>query len=42
MVGFRNVAVHDYQTVNLNIVKSILSTRLGDFETFIETLHQPG
>lgn len=36
MVGFRNVAVHDYQTVNLNIVKSIICERLGDFATFID------
>lgn len=34
MVGFRNIAVHDYQTVNLSIVKSILEKNLQDFLTF--------
>jgi len=34
MVGFRNVAVHEYQTLDLQIVKSIITTRLADFEAF--------
>ncbi len=34
MVGFRNVAVHDYRKLNLEVVKSILDTRLGDFRDF--------
>jgi uncharacterized protein YutE (UPF0331/DUF86 family) len=34
MVGFRNVAVHDYQSLNLDIVKSIVVERLGDFAAF--------
>lgn len=38
MVGFRNVAVHDYQKVNLAIVKSILESHLTDFEKLIQEL----
>ena len=34
MVGFRNVAVHDYQRLNLDIVKAIVTERLGDFQEF--------
>jgi len=35
MVGFRNVAVHDYQSLNLKILKSILDKHLSDFTAFI-------
>jgi uncharacterized protein YutE (UPF0331/DUF86 family) len=38
MVGFRNIAVHDYRKLNMEIIKSILETRLDDFHTFGETL----
>lgn len=34
MVGFRNVAVHDYQKLRLEVVKSILEDRLNDFRDF--------
>ncbi|MBO1437618.1 DUF86 domain-containing protein [Meiothermus sp. CFH 77666] len=34
MVGFRNVAVHDYQALSLPILKTILEERLGDFLEF--------
>lgn len=34
MVGFRNIAVHDYQTVNLNIVKEIIEKHLKDLKSF--------
>lgn len=34
MIGFRNVAIHEYQTLDLNIVKSIIDNNLGDFEEF--------
>jgi uncharacterized protein YutE (UPF0331/DUF86 family) len=36
MVGFRNIAVHDYERLNLQIVRSIVTTRLQDFERFCE------
>lgn len=32
MVGFRNVAVHDYQTLNLGVLRAILENNLGDFQ----------
>lgn len=34
MVGFRNVAVHDYQKLRLEILKSILENHLNDFRNF--------
>lgn len=34
MVGFLNVAVHDYQRLNLDIVRSIVRERLDDFIEF--------
>ena len=38
MVGFRNVAIHDYQKLNLDIVRSVLSRHLADFETYCQLL----
>lgn len=34
MVGFRNVALHDYRKLDLQIVKNIVATRLDDFLAF--------
>ena len=36
MVGFRNIAVHDYQNLNIEIVVVIVEKHLGDFEGFAE------
>jgi uncharacterized protein YutE (UPF0331/DUF86 family) len=33
-VGFRNIAVHNYQKLDLDIVRSILSSHLDDFRRF--------
>jgi len=38
MVGFRNIAVHDYQQLDLIILKSIFEHRLGDLEEFIQVV----
>lgn len=38
MVGFRNIAVHDYRKLNLDIVRAVIEKRLGDFREFIEVL----
>jgi uncharacterized protein YutE (UPF0331/DUF86 family) len=38
MVGFRNVAVHDYQRLSLEVVKSILEDHLDDFRTFVSEM----
>lgn len=34
MVGFRNVAVHDYQSLNLNILQSIIENHLDELVEF--------
>lgn len=38
MVGLRNIAVHDYQTLNLEIVKHVVENRLSDFEEFAKSI----
>ena len=38
MVGFRNIAIHDYQTLDVDILKSILSKHLKDLEQFYTTI----
>ena len=38
MVGLRNIAVHDYQTLNLDIVKHVIEHKLVDFETFVSVM----
>jgi len=34
MVGFRNIAVHDYQAVNIDIVENIIKKHLDDVLTY--------
>ncbi len=34
MVGFRNIAIHDYQSINIEILKAILTEHLKDLEDF--------
>jgi uncharacterized protein YutE (UPF0331/DUF86 family) len=38
MVGFRNIAIHDYQAINRDILKSILVKNLKDLEDFYTTV----
>ncbi len=38
MVGFRNIAVHQYQALSLPILRSIVSERLEDFTDLVRTL----
>jgi uncharacterized protein YutE (UPF0331/DUF86 family) len=38
MVGFRNVAVHEYARLNLDIVHTIITKHLDDFRTFSSTI----
>jgi len=40
MVGFRNIAVHDYQNLNLDIVVAIVQKHLDDFETFVADIFE--
>ena len=35
MIGFRNIAVRDYQALNLDIVFNIVLRRLEDFKDFV-------
>jgi len=38
MVGFRNVAVHQYQDLDLNIVEAVIRTGLNELLTFAEAV----
>ncbi len=38
MVGFRNIAVHEYTRLNLDIVHTIITKHLDDFLTFSSTV----
>jgi uncharacterized protein YutE (UPF0331/DUF86 family) len=38
MVGFRNIAVHDYQEINLAILQRILDDHLIDFMQYTKTI----
>ncbi len=38
MVGFRNIAIHDYTTLDVAILKSLLSKNLKDIEQFYTTI----
>lgn len=38
MVGFRNIAVHDYQEINLVILQKILDNHLVDFFEYTKTI----
>jgi len=40
MVGFRNIAVHDYQNLNIEIVVAIVEKHLGDFEGFVKEVFE--
>src|SRR5690625_1035051 len=38
MVGFRNIAVHDYQSLNIDILKSIIEKHVDDFLIFTKVV----
>ena len=38
MVGFRNVAIHNYEKVNLDILHSIINDHLSDFTDFVKAM----
>lgn len=38
MTGFRNIAIYDYQAINKNILKSILSMHLKDLEDYYTSI----
>ena len=37
-VGFRNIAVHQYENINCKIVFAIVQSHLDDFKTFAEAI----
>jgi uncharacterized protein YutE (UPF0331/DUF86 family) len=42
MVGFRNVAVHDYQLLDIAILQHIVERNLDDFRDFVSDLLNQG
>jgi len=38
MVGFRNIAVHEYQNIDNEILKNILQNNLRDIEEFYKII----
>ncbi|WP_059104385.1 type VII toxin-antitoxin system HepT family RNase toxin [Shouchella shacheensis] len=38
MVGFRNIAVHDDQAMNLEILEQIITKHLGDFKAYTQEI----
>ncbi len=40
MVGFRNVSIHDYTELNMQVVRAILERRLDDLRRFSRLLHR--
>ena len=40
MAGFRNVLVHGYVAVDAAIVRDVLEHRLGDIESFVESIRR--
>ena len=38
MVGFRNIAVHDYQALELDILEAILEKHIDDFKDFTKVI----
>jgi len=38
MVGFKNIAVHNYQKINLDILQKVIGDHLQDFSEFIEAI----
>lgn len=38
MVGFRNIAIHQYQTLNIDIVIAVITTNLADLEIFTDSI----
>lgn len=38
MIGFRNIAVHNYQKLNLDILQKVIEKNLEDFEEFVRVV----
>lgn len=40
MIGFRNIAVHNYQKLNLEILQKVIENNLEDFNEFIYVINK--
>jgi uncharacterized protein YutE (UPF0331/DUF86 family) len=40
MAGFRNVLVHGYDDVDIDVVRDVLSHRLGDLDAFVTAIRR--
>ncbi|SDJ25884.1 type VII toxin-antitoxin system HepT family RNase toxin [Natribacillus halophilus] len=40
MVGFRNVAIHDYQRMQVSVLQAIIENHLSDFTEFTEAVRE--
>lgn len=40
MAGFRNILVHGYDDVDLEVVRDVLTHRLGDLDAFVEAIRR--
>lgn len=40
MIGFRNIAVHNYQKLNLNILQRVIENNLDDFNDFAYVINK--
>lgn len=40
MVGFRNIAVHNYQAVNIEIIRDVIEKHLEDFSEFVYEINK--
>lgn len=38
MVGFRNIAIHNYQKLNIKIIQAIIEKHLKDLVSFSEII----
>ncbi len=38
MIGFRNIAVHNYQKLNLKVIEQVIENHLVDFQEFISEI----
>lgn len=38
MVGFRNIAIHEYKQIDEDIVRDVIENHLGDIKEFVRTM----
>ena len=40
MVGFRNIVVHDYQALDIDVLEAILEKHIDDFKDYTKVILQ--